>query len=90
MAERDPDNHPPHSDSNFEIAIRVLGNEIFALSLTSDSMNKKWLSYAIVIMFLFLLTISLFGDTIAGFTGDLYDAVTGREIAEVVDSPNRR
>lgn len=86
MAERDPDNHPPHSDSTFEIAIRILGNELFALSLTSDSLNKKWLSYSVVIMFLFLVTIAVFGDAIAEFTGDIYGAVAGGDTI-VIETP---
>ena len=86
--ERDPDNHPPHSDSNFEISIRVLGNEIFALALISDSMNKKFLAYAIVTMFLFMLGIAFFGDTITNFVGGLYNATTPAEVTTPVEVIN--
>lgn len=70
------DNHNPnHVDSTFEIALRILGNEIFAISIQSDSINKKWIVYSVIITALTLFAISTVGDDIARFTRNIYSAV---------------
>ena len=74
MDDKTPHN-PNHVDSTFEIAIRVLDNEIFAISIASDSVNKKWIVYSTIIAALTLFAISTFGDDVANFTKNIYAAV---------------
>jgi hypothetical protein len=45
----------------FEVAIRVMGNEIIAFSLNSDSPRKTWIA---VSMITFVIIIMLLADTL--------------------------
>ena len=53
-----------NSDNNFEIILRIFGNEIFALKLTTTSKTNKWLAASVVICGLMIYAISVFGPTL--------------------------
>lgn len=59
----------------FEIALRLLGNEIFALSISANPFNKRWIIYSLITMGFLLFAVSAFGDSIVSFSTGMYDAV---------------
>ena len=52
---------------DFEVSIRVLGNEIFALKMETTKTSNKWMFASIITLGLLIWGISLFGPTIVTF-----------------------
>lgn len=59
----------------FEIAIRLLSNEIFALSISANPFNKRWIVYSLITMGFLLFAVSAFGDSIVSFSTGMYHAI---------------
>lgn len=59
----------------FEIALRLLSNEIFALSISANPFNKRWIVYSLITMGFLLFAVSAFGDSIVSFSTGMYNAV---------------
>ena len=57
----------PDSNENFEVSIRVLGNEILALKMTTTKTSNKWMFASIITLGLLIWSISLFGPSIITF-----------------------
>jgi len=55
-----------NSDNNFELVLRLLGNEIFAIKLATTSKTNKWLAASVVICGLAIYGLSVFGPTLVG------------------------
>ena len=51
----------PDSNEDFEVSIRVLGNEILALKMTTTKTSNKWMFASIITLGLLIWGISLFG-----------------------------
>lgn len=64
----------PDDDGNFEIRLRLLGNEVFALSISADPLDQKWVSWALIIAFVTVVGLALFGEPLADFYSSLVDA----------------
>jgi hypothetical protein len=62
----------------FEIAIRLLSNEIFALSISANPFNKRWIVYSLITMGFLLFAVSAFGDSIVSFSTGMYSAVNAQ------------
>jgi hypothetical protein len=54
-------------DGTFEIRLRLLGNEIFAISISANPLDKKWVSWALLISFVTVISLSIFGEPLANF-----------------------
>lgn len=50
-----------NADNNFEIILRIFGNEIFALKLMTTSKTNKWLAASVIICGLMIYALSTFG-----------------------------
>lgn len=46
-----------HHEDNFEISLRILGNEIIGMRLTSASRARNWAAFGIIAM-VFLLAVA--------------------------------
>ena len=57
----------PDSNENFEVSIRVLGNEILALKMTTTKTSNKWMFSSIITLGLLIWGISLFGPSLITF-----------------------
>ena len=57
----------PDSNENFEVSIRVLGNEILALKMTTTKTSNKWMFASIITLGLLIWGISLFGPSLITF-----------------------
>ena len=57
----------PDSNENFEVSIRVLGNEILALKMTTTKTSNKWMFASIITLVLLIWGISLFGPSLITF-----------------------
>ena len=55
-----------NTDNNFELILRLLGNEIFAIRLTTTSKTNKWLAASVVICGLAIYGLSIFGPSLVG------------------------
>ena len=55
-----------NADNNFELVLRLLGNEIFAIKLMTTSKTNKWLAASVVICGLAIYGLSVFGPTLVG------------------------
>ena len=62
----------------FEIALRLLGNEIFALSISANPFNKRWIIYSLITMGFLLFAVSAFGDSIVSFSTGMYSAINAQ------------
>ena len=51
----------------YEVSIRLLGNEIFALKLWSSSDSNKWIAIGLVTMFSLLTVLGAYGDNLVTF-----------------------
>ena len=49
-------------NQSYELKIRVLGNEIFAVALSSSSTNNKWIAIALVSIFATITLLGAYGD----------------------------
>ena len=55
-----------NADNNFELVLRLLGNEIFAIKLMTTSKTNKWLAASVIICGLAIYGLSVFGPTLVG------------------------
>lgn len=62
-------------NGKFEIAIRILSNEVFALAISANPFNKRWIVYSLITMGFLLFAVSAFGDSIVSFSTGMYSAV---------------
>jgi len=49
------DNEQPQDSEVFEISLRILGNEIFAMNILSKSAKKNWVIFGIITLVLLTL-----------------------------------
>ena len=49
-------------DQSYEMKLRVLGNEVFAISLSSSSASNKWIVLALVSIFALLTVLGAYGE----------------------------
>ena len=52
---------------SYEIALRIVGNEIFSLRISTDSESNRWVAITITTILLFAGMIVLFGDAFIDF-----------------------
>ena len=52
-------------DQSYEVKIRILGNEIFAIALSTTSTSSRWITVALVSIFALLTLLGAYGDKIA-------------------------
>ncbi len=55
-----------NADNNFELVLRLLGNEIFAIKLMTTSKTNKWLAASVIICGLAIYGLSVFGPSLVG------------------------
>lgn len=55
------------SNKTYEVSIRLLGNEIFALKLWSSSDSNKWIAIGLVTMFSLLTVLGAYGTNLVTF-----------------------
>jgi hypothetical protein len=65
------------TDGSLEVRVRVLGNELFAISVTADPLNKRWLSWALIMAFVTVIGLSMFGEPLANTYNSLVKASQG-------------
>lgn len=51
-----------NDDQSYELKIRILGNEVFAVALSSTSTNNKWIAIALVSIFTTLTLLGAYGE----------------------------
>jgi hypothetical protein len=51
-------------DYDFELALRLLGNEVIAVRLSASTIKNKWLLVGFLSFFFFLTGIAVFGEDI--------------------------
>ena len=56
-----------NTDNKFEVSLRILGNELFALKLQSNNKTNKWMAASVLSLGLLILVISVFGGDIINF-----------------------
>ena len=49
-------------DQSYEVNIRILGNEIFAVRLSTTSTSNRWVLISLVSIFSFLTILGAYGD----------------------------
>tara|TARA_B100000795_G_scaffold225011_1_gene180621 strand:- start:1119 stop:1316 length:198 start_codon:yes stop_codon:yes gene_type:complete len=54
-------------NEDFEVSIRVLGNEMLALKMATTKTSNKWMFASIITLGLLIWSISIFGPSIAQF-----------------------
>jgi hypothetical protein len=57
----------------FEIGLRLLGNEIIALSVSANPFTKRWTIYSLVTIGFLFVSIAAFGDAIVSFSSGIYE-----------------
>ena len=56
-----------NESEDFEVNIRVLGNEILALRMATTKTSNKWMFVSIITLGLLIWAISIFGPSIVTF-----------------------
>jgi hypothetical protein len=56
---------------SYEIALRIVGNEIFSLRISTDSESNRWVAITITTILLFAVMVVLFGDEFVRFISSL-------------------
>ena len=51
------ENQSPVSEEKFEISLKLLGNEIFAMQLVSQSAKKNWAIFGLISLILFTIIV---------------------------------
>jgi hypothetical protein len=51
------ENQSPASEEKFEISLKLLGNEIFAMQLVSQSAKKNWAIFGLISLVLFTVIV---------------------------------
>ena len=59
--------------NSYEIKIRVLGNEIFAINLSSSSESNRWVLIGLLTVFTTVTVLGAYGDKLVG----LYHRLAG-------------
>jgi|TARA_R110000744_G_scaffold96219_1_gene185987 hypothetical protein len=54
-------------EEDFEVSIRVLGNEMLALKMATTQTSNKWMFASIITLGLLIWGISIFGPSIVQF-----------------------
>lgn len=49
-------------DQTYEMKIRILGNEVLAVSLSSTSTSNRWIAIALVSVFSLLVVLGAYGE----------------------------
>lgn len=49
-------------DQSYELKIRILGNEVLALSLSTTSTSSRWVVVALASMFSLLVVLGAYGE----------------------------
>lgn len=49
-------------DQSYELKIRILGNEIFAVALTTTSTSSRWITVALISIFSTLVLLGAYGE----------------------------
>lgn len=62
----DPIN-PEEDDRKFELSLRLMGNEVIAIALFSNSPSNRWLWMSIGAVLILFVSITLFGADISSF-----------------------
>lgn len=55
------------SKKSYEVRIRILGNEVFAVGLVSSSDSNKWIVIGLVTTFSLLTVIGAYGEKFVNF-----------------------
>ena len=56
---------------SYEIALKIVGNEIFSLRISTDSESNRWVAITITTILLFAGMVVLFGDEFVRFISSL-------------------
>lgn len=59
------------SMKKYELSIRFLGNEIFAIGMASSSDSNKWILIGLVSMFSILTVLGAYGSSLLAFLQSL-------------------
>ena len=51
-------------DQSYEVKLRILGNEVFAIALSTTSTSSRWITVALVSIFSILTLIGAYGEKI--------------------------
>jgi predicted DNA repair protein MutK len=49
-------------DQTYELKIRILGNEIFAIALATTSTSSRWITVALISIFSTLVLLGAYGE----------------------------
>lgn len=60
-----------NTDNEFEIAFRLLGNELLAFTLRANNFTNKWLLAGLLSVASIVTIVALFGSDIASFANSL-------------------
>jgi hypothetical protein len=71
-------------DGSFEIRLRLLGNEVFAVSIAADPLDKKWVSGALIIAIVTVVGFTFLGEPLANAYSAVFDASSGSYEPEAV------
>lgn len=55
----------------YEVKLRLLGNEVIAISIGSSSISNKWIALGLGSMFSLLLLFGIYGDNFVNLFGSL-------------------
>jgi len=59
---------PNPNDGQFEIALRLMGNEVFAISISADPLNKRWVAGALLITIVTVVMLVMFSEPLGNIT----------------------
>jgi hypothetical protein len=62
------------NDGHFEISMRVLSNEIFAVKIAAEPLSKRWVNGALLITITTVVALSLFGEPLYKFSQRVYSS----------------
>lgn len=67
------DNTESNNLKTYELKLRILGNEVFAVGLSSSSEDNKWIAIGIISVFSILTVLGAYGEKLIQF----YHSVVG-------------
>lgn len=56
-----------NDDQSYELKIRILGNEVFAVALSTTSTSDRWIIVTMVTVFSTLVLLGAYGDKFASY-----------------------
>ena len=62
-----------NEDQSYEVKLRILGNEVFAIALSTTSTSSRWITVALVSIFALLTLLGAYGEKIVS----LYQHLAG-------------